>query len=483
MVHCYPVLLAGGLGARLWPLSREIYPKQLLTVLGDQSLLQQTALRALELAPPEQIITVTTLAHYRPIRDQLCELDPALTRNILVEPEGRNTTAAIGVAALYVRKLHPNSTLLVMPADHAIHTIQPLLATFEKALELAETGRVVTLGIRPTRPETGFGYVAVGEQIADTCGAFNAHSFVEKPDLKTAKKLVTNGDVYWNSGIFIVTVNTLINEMKKYAIDALNHIELASANCIYKDDFTTFSELEYSRIPSLPIDKIIMEHTENLALFPIDVGWSDVGSWQRIWDISQKDGNGVATAGDVISENCRNSLLQSEHRLLVGAGLQDIAVVETADAVLVTKMGNDDDLRAAFQQLQKLERQEATRHLKENRPWGAFQTLMDSPGFKIKELIIKPGGQLSLQRHKHRTEHWIVVEGTARITRGDRVEFIQTNQSTYIAANEIHRLENCTETILRVIEIQCGDLLSEDDIERYDDLYGREPNQNSSKLS
>ena len=476
MLHCYPVLLAGGLGARLWPLSRALYPKQLLNVLGDQSLLQQTALRALELAPAEQIITVTTLAHYQPIQDQLCEVDPALSRHILVEPEGRNTTAAIGVAALYIQKLHPESTLLVMPADHAVLADQPLVDTFKKALILAETGRIVTLGIQPTRTETGFGYVTVGEEISDTSNAFEVDSFVEKPDLEKAEKLVTHREVYWNSGIFIFTVHTIIKEMRKYAVNTLDLIKIASDNCVYKDGITTFRSLDYSMIPSLPIDKIIMEHSENLALLPIDVGWSDVGSWQRIWDISQKDANGVSTSGDVISENCHNSLLQSEHRLLVGAGLESIAVVETADAVLVTKMGNDEDLRAAFQQLQMLQREEVTRHLKENRSWGSFQILMQCPGFKIKELIIEPGGRLSLQSHKHRTEHWVVVEGTATITRGDHVEALRTNQSTYIAAGEIHRLENCTESILRVIEVQCGALLSEDDIERYDDVYGRETN-------
>ena len=476
MLHCYPVLLAGGLGARLWPRSRALYPKQLLTVLGDRSLLQQTAVRALKLAPAEQIITVTTLNHYQPIRDQLCELDPDLSKHILVEPEGRNTAAAIGVAALYIQKLQPKSSLLVMPADHAIHADQQLVGTVKRALKLAETGRIVTLGVQPTRAETGFGYITVGAEIADTSNAFEVESFVEKPDLETAEKLVTHREVYWNSGIFIFTVHTIMKEMRKYAINTLNLIKIASDNCAHKDGITTFRSFDYSRIPSLPIDKIIMEHSEKLALLPIDVDWSDVGSWQRIWDISQKDGNGVSTSGDVISENCHNSLLQSEHRLLVSAGLESIAVVETADAVLVAKMGNDDDLRAAFQQLQMLQRQEVTRHLKENRPWGSFQTLMECPGFKIKELIIEPGGRLSLQSHKHRTEHWVVVEGTATITRGDHVESLQTNQSTYIAAREIHRLENCTEDILRVIEVQCGTLLSEDDIERYDDVYGRETN-------
>ena len=475
MLHCYPVLLAGGLGARLWPLSRALYPKQLLTVSGDLSLLQQTALRALELAPAEQIITVTTVAHYQPIRDQLCEVDPALSKHILVEPEGRNTTAAIGVASLYIQKLHPESTLLVMPADHAVLADQPLVDTLKKALILAETGRIVTLGIQPTRTETGFGYVTAGEEISHTSNAFEVESFIEKPDLETAEKLVTNGEVYWNSGIFIFTVHTIIKEMRKYAANTLNLIKIASDNCAHNDGITTFKSFDYSRIPSLPIDKIIMEHSDNLALLPIDVDWSDVGSWQRIWDIRQKDRDGVSIFGDVISENCHNSLLQSEHRLLVGAGLEGIAVVETADAVLVTKMGDDDDLRAAFQQLQMLQRQEVARHLKENRPWGSFQTLMECPGFKIKELIIEPGGRLSLQSHQHRTEHWVVVEGTATITRGDHVESLQTNQSTYIAAREIHRLENCTDSILRVIEVQCGGLLSENDIERYDDFYGREP--------
>ncbi|MEE2694147.1 MAG: mannose-1-phosphate guanylyltransferase/mannose-6-phosphate isomerase [Pseudomonadota bacterium] len=473
MSHCYPVLLAGGLGARLWPLSREIYPKQLLTVSGNNSLLQQTALRALELSPPENIITVTTHPHYRGIRDQLQELEPHLGKNLLVEPEGRNTAAAIGVATLHAQNLNPNSTLVIMPADHSILRPQQLHKSFQRALELADTGRIVTLGIQPTRPETGFGYITIGNQIPHADNCFETQSFVEKPDSKTVLKLIATKTAFWNSGIFVVTPKTLLNEMNKYAGIAMEHITNASKNSVHQDGVITFQREDYLNIPSIPIDKLLMERSQKLALIPIDVGWSDVGSWQRIWEISEKDEDGLAVIGDALGENCRNTLLRSEHRLVVGAGLDNLAVVETADAVLVTALGNDSDLRKAFHQLKGLERPEATRHLKENRPWGSFQVLMESPGFKIKELVIEPGGRLSLQSHKHRTEHWVVVEGKAKITRGDKVEFIDTNQSTYIAADEIHRLENCTKNILRVVEVQCGDFLSEDDIERYDDIYGR----------
>tara|TARA_B100000029_G_scaffold514476_1_gene617465 strand:- start:872 stop:2293 length:1422 start_codon:yes stop_codon:yes gene_type:complete len=473
MSHCYPVLLAGGLGARLWPLSREIYPKQLLSLLGKNSLLQQTALRALELAPAENVITVTTRPHYRAIRDQLQELEPMLGKNLLVEPQGRNTTAAVGIAALHAQNLEPNSTLVIMPADHCIRDTQGLQKALGTAIELANSGRIVTLGIEPTRPETEYGYITIGNKIPQTENSFETKSFLEKPDRKTIRKLIATQRVYWNSGIFVVTARTLLSEMNKYANAVTKNIADASRSAVHQDDVMVFQHKDYSNIPSIPIDKLLMEQSQKLALIPMDVGWSDVGSWQQIWEISEKDDHGVAKIGDAVTENCRNSLLRSEHRLLVGTGLDNIAVIETADAVLVTALGRDNDLRKIFQDLQKQERPETTRHLKERRPWGAFQVLMDSPSFKIKELVIAPGGRLSLQSHKHRTEHWVVVEGEAKITRGDTVEFIKTNQSTYIAAHEIHRLENCTENILRVIEVQCGDSLSENDIERYEDAYGR----------
>ena len=473
MSHCYPVLLAGGLGARLWPLSREIYPKQLLSLLGNNSLLQQTALRALDLAPAENVITVTTRPHYRAIRDQLQELEPKLGRNLLVEPQGRNTTAAIGVAALHAQNLNPNSTLVIMPADHLIRDAERLQKVFQTAIELANSGRIITLGIRPSRSETGYGYITIGNKIPQTENSFETKTFLEKPNAKTAEELIATQRVYWNSGIFVVTAKTLLSEMNKYASTITNKIVDASRNSVRQDEVTVFQHKDYSNIPSIPIDKLLMEQSQKLALIPIDVGWSDVGSWQQIWEISEKDEDGLVKIGDAITENCRNSLLRSEHRLLVGAGLDNIAVIETADAVLVTALGNDSNLRKTFRELQRLQRPEATRHLTERRPWGSFQVLMESPGFKIKELVIEPGGRLSLQSHKHRTEHWVVVEGKAKITRGDTAEFLETNQSTYIAAHEIHRLENCAENVLRVIEVQCGDSLSEDDIERYDDIYGR----------
>tara|TARA_B100000686_G_C16732765_1_gene941735 strand:+ start:143 stop:1546 length:1404 start_codon:yes stop_codon:yes gene_type:complete len=467
------VLLAGGLGARLWPLSREIFPKQLLTVSGNNSLLQQTALRALELAPAKNIITVTNYNHYQGVRDQLRELDHSLEKNLLVEPEGRNTTAAIGIGALHAQNLNPQSTLAIMPSDHSILENQRLQKAFQAALELAKTDRIVTFGIQPTRVETGFAYITIGEKLSYTENSFETKSFLEKPDSKTAAELIATQVAYWNSGIFVVTPNTLLTEMNKYAEVAMKHITNAFKNSVHQDGVTSFQSEDYSSIPSISIDKLLMEQSQKLALIPIDVGWSDVGSWQRIWEISEKDEDGLVAIGDALAENCRNTLLRSEHRLLVGAGLDNVAVVETGDAVLVTAMGNGNDNRRIFDQLKKLQRPETARHLKEKRPWGSFQVLMESPGFKIKELVIEPSGRLSLQSHKHRTEHWIVVEGKAKITRGDKIEFIASNQSTYIEAGQIHRLENCTKKILRVIEVQCGDFLSEDDIERYDDVNGR----------
>lgn len=476
MVERFPVLLAGGLGTRLWPLSREIYPKQLMSISGKGSLLQQAAGRAIKIAPPEQVITVTTEAHYRPIRDQLVDVDPALGENILIEPEGRNTAAAIAISAFYAEDRANDAVLLVTPADHAIEDEATVSQAFEGAIYVASLNRLVTFGIRPTRAETDFGYIRQGQKIEATEGAFEVKSFIEKPDHMSAERMIADTDVYWNSGMFVFSANTILHEINRFEPEIFATSRNAFEQRVIEKNITRFTSKDYAKIPSLPIDKAVMERSNKVALIPIDLGWSDVGSWQKLWEISPRDENGVAVTGDVMVEGCRDSLLRSEGRLLACVGLENLAVVETADAVLVANKNSDQGIREIVKRLSALRRPEATRHLNEKRPWGSFKVLMENPGFKIKELVINVGGRLSLQSHQHRTEHWVVVSGKARVTRGDEVEFLSSNQSTYIPANVRHRLENAGPNVLRVIEVQCGNYLGEDDIERHDDVHGRVTN-------
>ncbi len=473
MTERFPVLLAGGLGTRLWPLSREIYPKQLMNLSGDGSFLQQAARRAVKVAPAGQIITVTTEALYRPIRDQLTEIDPVIADNILVEPEGRNTTAAIAMSALYAKERDKSAVLLVTPVDHAIQDEKTIFQAFETAVDVANLGGLVTFGIKPTRPETGFGYIQRGQKIETADGVFEVESFIEKPSHTVAQGLFTDPDVYWNSGIFVFSAKTILDEIERLEPNLFAMSRNAFKQRVVKNKVTSFASTDYLKIPALPIDKTVMERSDKVALIPCDPGWCDVGSWQKLWEITPHDGNGVALTGDVIAHGCHNSLLRSESRLVACVGVENLAVVETADAVLVANKNSDEGIRTIVKHLSSLNRPEASRNLGETRPWGSFRILLEQPGFKIKELVIKPGGKLSLQSHRQRSEHWVVVSGQAHVTRNKEIELLHFNQSTYIPPDVCHRLENLGSDILRVIEVQCGDYLGEDDIVRYDDSYGR----------
>ncbi len=474
MVERFAIILAGGLGTRLWPLSRGLYPKQLMNLAGEGSFLQQAVQRAMKIVPPKNVITVTTESQYLPTHDQLSEIESDLCRNILIEPLGRNTAAAVAVSALHSIQKNESSVLLVMPADHSIQNSETLFKTLNGALEIAVHNWIVTFGIKPSRPETGFGYLEKGEKVNSEIDAFEVKSFVEKPNYNEAKILISKSDTYWNSGMFVFSARHILNELRKLAPQILVTAEKAFKGRVIEDKVTRFSPVDYGKIPMEPIDTAVMEHSKTLALVPLEAAWSDVGSWQKLWEISQQDQNGVSMSGDVIHESCKNTFLHSESRLLACAGLENITVVETADAVLVANKQSDDSIRSIVQQLNNENRPETNRHLGEKRPWGLFQILMEQPGFKIKKLTINPGGRLSLQSHKHRTEHWVVVTGKAKITRGDQIEVLTSNQSTYIPANIQHRLENVGEEILEVIEVQCGNYLGEDDIQRYDDAYGRD---------
>lgn len=474
MITMFPVLLAGGLGTRLWPLSREIYPKQLMNLTGGESLLQQAARRALAIAPAANVITVTTEAHFFPVSDQLSEIEPDLASRILLEPSGRNTAAAIAVAAIHARDAVEDAVLFVAPADHVIQNEESLLAAIATARQAAENGLLVTFGITATRAETGYGYIRKGDILSAVDDAHLVTSFIEKPDAATAARLIEDGCL-WNSGMFVFGAASFLDELRSHASDIHDAAVAAAENAISQSGAVRFDHAAYGTIPSAPVDKAVMERSSNVAVVPVDPDWSDVGSWLKLWEIGGKTDDGNVTIGDVVVAGTTDSLIRSESRLVAAVGLDKVAIVETADAVLIAGMAHDGGIREIVNELNAAKRQEAVRHLAEDRPWGSFQVLLERPGFKIKELVVKPGGILSLQMHNHRSEHWVVVEGVARATCDDRVEDLHPNQSTYIPKQTRHRLENPGDVPVRIIEVQCGDYVGEDDIVRFDDQYGRTP--------
>ncbi len=470
-------LLAGGLGTRLWPLSREIYPKQLMALVGEESLLQEAARRALLVSAPEHVLTVTTEAHFLPVRDQLGDVAPALAGNLLLEPAGRNTAAAVAVAALRAVEIAEDATLFVAPADHAVRQPETVADAVRLAAQASDS--LVTFGISPDAPETGYGYIERGEALPAPDGVFAAQRFIEKPDEATAKALIASGNVDWNSGMFVFRAGLLLDELAAHAPDI--HAAAVNAYAGHETELGAirFAAAAYEAIPAAAIDKAVMERSDKVAVIPLDPGWSDVGSWRKLWQANERDGDGNAVQGDVVSADSRNCLLRSDSRLLACAGLEDMVVCETTDAVLVANLAADGAIRTIVERLRADGRQEAQRHLAERRPWGSFRVLLDGLGFKIKEIEVSPGAQLSLQAHARRSEHWVVLEGCARVTCDDAVRTVEHNQSAYIPIGARHRLENPGEVPLRIVEVQCGDDVSEDDIIRFDDVYGRTKQEGS----
>ena len=475
MTTLVPVLLAGGVGTRLWPTSREAYPKQLLNFAGAESLLQQAARRALTASTPDRVVTVTTETHYFAVHDQLAEVAGGLGRHVIAEPAGRNTAGAIALAALYAEQHFSDPVLWVAPADHVIQGVEALTSAVGSAAAAAADGKLMTFGIPPTDPDTGLGYIQRGGRLDGHDGVFRVERFVEKPGREEAMRLIAGGDCYWNSGMFVFSAATLLDEFTALAPDVLEAVRAAMADADNPPDAAPFrlAAAAYERVPAIPFDKAVMEKSARVAVVPLDVGWSDVGSWQRLWEVSDKDANGNVAYGDVLFEDSRNSLVRADRRLVACAGVEDIVVVETADAVLVADRFDTAGVKALVERLKAAGRPEATAHLEERRPWGSFSVLLEAKRFKIKELVVKPGAKLSLQKHNHRSEHWVVVQGTARITRGDEESLLSENESTYIPLGMVHRLENPGAIELRVIEVQLGDYLGEDDITRLEDSYDR----------
>ena len=473
MATLVPVLLAGGVGSRLWPTSREIYPKQLVDLTGEGSLLQQAARRALAAAPAGQVVTVTTESQYFLVLDQLRDLEGGLGGHVVAEPMGRNTAAAVALAALYAEARFDAPVLWIAPADHVIRDSGALAAAVSRAREAAARGKLVTFGVTPGEPDPGLGYIRRGDPLEGVEGAFAVASFVEKPPREEAERLIAGGDTLWNSGMFVFSAAAVLAEFERTAPEVLAAVRAAVAGAKADESPFRVPAEAYAAVPELPFDKAVMERSDAVAVVPVDIGWSDVGSWHRLWEVSDKDADGNVVHGDAILEATRNTLVRADRRLVACAGVADLVVVETADAVLVADRRDAAGVKAIVERLKSAGRGEATAHLSERRPWGSFSVLLDGARFKIKEITVKPGAALSLQMHRRRAEHWVVVEGTARVTRGDEVSDLKENESTFIPVGTKHRLENPGKGPLRIVEVQCGDYLGEDDIVRFDDVYGR----------
>ncbi|MBM9615143.1 mannose-1-phosphate guanylyltransferase/mannose-6-phosphate isomerase [Desulfobulbus rhabdoformis] len=462
-----PVILAGGTGSRLWPLSRELYPKQVINLTGDLSLLQNTVLRLSHLNDVLDPIIVVGEEHRFLTKTQLEDLNAFSQFQILLEPCGKNTAPAIcGAAAFVAKKGRGQDILLVLPADHLIQKEAPFTQAVQQAAVLAEEGKIVTFGIVPDHPETGYGYIARGE-------GTQVESFVEKPDLATAEQYLASGRYFWNSGMFAFTAETMLAEMEIHAPVILEQMTNAVQQGAPDGVFFRFNAQNMGACPSDSIDYVVMEKTDKACVVEADIGWSDIGSWKALWEVAEKDDQGNVSFGDVVLEDVKNSLVRAEHTLVATVGLEDTLVVETADAVLVAPMNRSQDVKKIVSRLKQEKRPEYHTHRTVYRPWGSYTTLELQPRFQIKRITVHPGARLSLQMHHHRHEHWVVVSGTAKIQNGEQSILLKENESTYIPSCTVHRLENPGVIPLELIEVQIGSYLGEDDIVRFDDEYGR----------
>lgn len=477
-----PVILSGGSGSRLWPVSREHYPKQFLKLNSEQhSLLQETALRLAGLEPCRSPLVVCNDEHRFLVAEQL-QMTGMPAERILLEPVGRNTAPALALSALVALEQDDDASLLVMPADHVIEDARAFVSAVDQGMRLVEQGCLVTFGIEPSSPHTGYGYIRRGEPLGD---GFRVASFVEKPNIERARAYLDSGDYLWNSGIFLVGARQYLDELAAHAPDILEQCQRAFAGRREDMDFLRIDEAAFTDCRSESIDYAVMEHTRAAAVVPMDPGWSDIGSWDAIHDLQRRaaDPAGNATQGDVMLFESTGNLVRSESRLVAGVGVKDLVIVETEDAVLVANRDHAQHTKQIVNALKASDRAEFQSHQSVYRPWGHYRSLVSVGGFQVKEIVVKPGGRLSLQMHYHRAEHWVVVAGTARVTLGGghgdsdtmRSFLLSEDESTYIPLGTVHRLENPGRIPLRLIEVQTGDYLGEDDIVRFDDIYGRTP--------
>ncbi len=470
-----PVILSGGSGTRLWPVSRKTHPKQFWPLLSEDSMLQETLSRLNSYPGIQDPVVVCNEDHRFFVAHQLqtSTLDDAA---IILEPVGRNTAPAVTAAAFHALQNaaeEEDPVLLVLPADHVIEDIESFHRALAKAEQLAKSGHLVTFGIVPSAPETGYGYIQAGESLNEQPGALQINRFVEKPDRETAEQYLSSGKYFWNSGMFVFRASTYLHALEQFAPDMLAATHRAYEQAEADVDFIRLDKEAFIACPSDSIDYAVMEHTDNGVVIPLDVGWNDVGSWSALWEIGDKDEHGNVLIGDILAQDTTGCYLRSDSRLLATVGIEDIMVVDTHDVVLVAHKDKVQDVKELVSQLSREQRQEIDIHALVHRPWGCYQGIDRADRYQVKRITVEPGAQLSLQMHHHRAEHWVVVRGTAKVTCGDRTFILSENQSTYIPIGEQHRLENPGKIPLDIIEVQSGSYLGEDDIERLEDVYGR----------
>lgn len=459
------IILAGGSGTRLWPLSRKNYPKQFLKLNGSRSLLRQTVDRLAELVTPDNIVIITNNDYKFLVRS---DINDSGVDHLILEPAGRNTAPAIALGVKYCKdKLGcgDDETVFVCPSDHIIETPEKFLENLKGIEAAARKGRIITFGIEPRHPETGYGYIKAGPRLQDMGGGkyFGVEQFTEKPDPETARGYIKAGNYYWNSGMFSFTIGTITGEFNACAPEIGRMFD------------RTFDEAlsEFGGMPDISIDYAIMEQSGKVAMLPLDVYWNDIGSWDSLFDVLDKDGKGNVKKGDVITVDTTGTLILGNKRLVSTVGLDDCLIVETDDAILISRRGETQKVREVVDRLKAADRKEASDHVTTHRPWGSYTVLEEGPRYKIKRIVVKPDEKLSLQMHYHRSEHWVVVQGTAKVTLGDKEVFIHENESAYVPKSTPHRLENPGRVPLEIIEVQNGEYLDEDDIIRFEDIYER----------
>jgi mannose-1-phosphate guanylyltransferase / mannose-6-phosphate isomerase len=470
MIH--PVILCGGTGSRLWPISRQMFPKQFLPLMGDRTMLENTARRVSgpDFAAP---FLVTNEEHRFIVAEQMrqCGVE---TAEIFLEPFGRNTAPAAALAALTIAAKSPEALMLLMPSDHVITDERAFIDAVHIAADAAYGGAIVTFGITADHAETGYGYIRAGEPITPASHVCHVDRFAEKPDRATAEAYVASGDYFWNSGIFLFQVKTFLEELERLQPAILDACRAALKGAKRDLDFCRIDAEAFGESPALSIDYAVMEHTALAAVVPVSMGWNDVGAWDALWSLGEKDADGNVVRGDVILEGAKNCYARSDDKLLTAlVGVEDLIVVVTDDAVFVADRDHAQDVKAVVDRLKAAGRSEQMSHSTVYRPWGSYRSIDTGSRFQVKQISVTPGAKLSLQRHHHRAEHWIVVEGTALVTCGEKTFLLHENQSTYIPIGSVHRLENPGKIPLRLIEVQSGGYLGEDDIVRLEDTFGR----------
>ncbi len=467
-----PVILSGGSGTRLWPLSRSLNPKQFLNLLGENSLFQKTALRTQNQDLFHSPIVVCNNEHRFTAAEELQKIN-VIPKMIILEPTGRNTAPAITVAALNAVENKEDDLILVMPSDHIIYDEDNFIRSVKSAIPAAMNNYLITFGIVPNNPETGYGYIKRGNNLEDFKKIFSVEEFVEKPNKTKAQEFLKHGGYFWNSGIFMFRASTFLDTLRQLENDIFIHCCGAYNKAIKDLDFVRLFAEDFEKCQNISVDYAVMEKSTKVAVIPIEVGWSDVGNWQALSEISDKDDNGNSLIGDVTAIKTKDCYINSKHNLVTTIGVKDLIIVALKDAILVANKDNAQDVKELFEILKKHKREECNAHVKVMRPWGSFETIDISERFKVKRITVKPKAALSLQMHNHRAEHWVVVKGTAHVTCGNKDFILTEDESTYIPIGKKHRLENKGHIPLEIIEVQTGNYLGEDDIIRFSDIYGR----------